>query len=40
MKFLAVHPSPLMYPQVFLRREPLGLERVADTPAAAVAGYV
>jgi hopanoid C-3 methylase HpnR len=31
MKFLAVHPSPLMYTKVFLRLEPLGLEQVADT---------
>jgi hopanoid C-3 methylase HpnR len=31
MKFLAVHPSPLMYTRVFLRLEPLGLELVADT---------
>ncbi|PKM38464.1 MAG: hopanoid C-3 methylase HpnR [Gammaproteobacteria bacterium HGW-Gammaproteobacteria-10] len=31
MKFLAVHPSPLMYTKVFLRLEPLGLEQVAET---------
>lgn len=31
MKFLAVHPSPLMYTKVFLRLEPLGLEMVAET---------
>jgi hopanoid C-3 methylase HpnR len=31
MKFLAVHPSPLMYTRGFLRLEPLGLELVADT---------
>ena len=31
MKFLAVHPSPLMYTKVFLRLEPLGLEYVAET---------
>ena len=30
MKFLAVHPSPLMYTKVFLRLEPLGLELVAS----------
>ena len=30
MKFLAVHPSPLMYTKVFLRLEPLGLELVAN----------
>lgn len=29
MKFLAVHPSALMYSKVFLRLEPLGLELVA-----------
>lgn len=31
MKFLAVHPSPLMYTKVFLRLEPLGLELIAAT---------
>ncbi|WP_139558610.1 hopanoid C-3 methylase HpnR [Methylotetracoccus oryzae] len=31
MKFLAVHPSPLMYTKIFLRLEPLGLELVAET---------
>src|SRR5919197_1381100 len=30
MKFLAVHPSALMYTKVFLRLEPLGLELVAE----------
>ena len=29
MKFLGVHPGPLMYTKVFLRLEPLGLELVA-----------
>ena len=29
MKFLAVHPGPLMYTKIFLRLEPLGLELVA-----------
>jgi len=29
MRILAVHPSALMYSQVFLRLEPLGLELVA-----------
>jgi hopanoid C-3 methylase HpnR len=29
MRVLFVHPSPLMYSEVFLRLEPLGLERVA-----------
>ncbi len=37
MKFLAVHPSPLMYSKVFLRLEPLGLELVAE--AAMQAGH-
>ena len=37
MKFLAVHPSPLMYSKVFLRLEPLGLELVAE--AAVQAGH-
>src|SRR5260370_20775977 len=30
MKVLFVHPSGLMYPKVYLRLEPLGLERVAE----------
>src|SRR5919109_3649448 len=30
MKFLAIHPSALMYTKVFLRLEPLGLESVAQ----------
>ena len=30
MKFLAVHPGPLMYTKVFLRLEPLGLELIAE----------
>jgi hopanoid C-3 methylase HpnR len=37
MKLLAVHPSGLMYTQVFLRLEPLGLELVAG--AARDAGH-
>ncbi|MCG8354588.1 MAG: hopanoid C-3 methylase HpnR [Kiloniellales bacterium] len=37
MKFLAVHPGPLMYTKVFLRLEPLGLELVAA--AARRAGH-
>jgi hopanoid C-3 methylase HpnR len=37
MKLLAVHPSGLMYTQVFLRLEPLGLELVAS--AARDAGH-
>lgn len=37
MKFLAVHPGPLMYTKVFLRLEPLGLELVAA--AARKAGH-
>ena len=35
MRVLLVHPSPLMYSEIYLRLEPLGLERVA---AAAMAG--
>ena len=31
MKFLAVHPGPLMYTKIFLRLEPLGLELVAES---------
>ncbi|HJU05279.1 MAG TPA: hopanoid C-3 methylase HpnR [Nitrospiraceae bacterium] len=30
MRFLAVHPSPLMYTKIYLRLEPLGLELVAE----------
>ncbi len=30
MRFLAVHPGPLMYTKIFLRLEPLGLEVVAE----------
>ena len=37
MKFLAVHPGPLMYTKIFLRLEPLGLELVAA--AARRAGH-
>lgn len=37
MKFLAVHPSPLMYTKIFLKLEPLGLELVAE--AARKAGH-
>ncbi len=37
MKFLAVHPGPLMYTKIFLRLEPLGLELVAA--AARQAGH-
>ena len=29
MKVLFVHPSPLMYSEIYLRLEPLGLELVA-----------
>ncbi len=35
MKFLGVHPGPLMYTKVFLRLEPLGLELVAASARAA-----
>ena len=31
MKVLLVHPSGLMYTEVYLRLEPLGLERVAES---------
>ena len=37
MKFLAVHPSPLMYTKIYLRLEPLGLEMVGQ--AARQAGH-
>ena len=37
MKFLAVHPSPLMYTKIYLRLEPLGLELLAQ--AARRAGH-
>src|SRR6202166_1936340 len=37
MKLLCVHPGPLLYTNVFLRLEPLGLELVAD--AARRAGH-
>lgn len=30
MRFLAIHPGPLMYTKIFLRLEPLGLELVAE----------
>lgn len=35
MKVLLVHPSPLMYSEIYLRLEPLGLERVAAALEAA-----
>ncbi|MYS40546.1 hopanoid C-3 methylase HpnR, partial [Streptomyces sp. SID5998] len=35
MRVLFVHPSPLMYSEIFLRLEPLGLERVAAAARAA-----
>ncbi|PWT84430.1 MAG: hypothetical protein C5B58_04740 [Acidobacteria bacterium] len=37
MKFLAVHPSCLMYSKIYLRLEPLGVELVAA--AAQQAGH-
>ena len=37
MKFLAVHPGPLMYTKIYLRLEPIGLELVAQ--AARQAGH-
>jgi magnesium-protoporphyrin IX monomethyl ester (oxidative) cyclase len=35
MRLLLVHPSPLMYSEIYLRLEPLGLERVATSALAA-----
>jgi hopanoid C-3 methylase HpnR len=35
MKVLLVHPSPLMYSEIYLRLEPLGLERVAHAVRSA-----
>src|SRR5207253_11411099 len=35
MRVLLVHPSPLMYSEIYLRLEPLGLERVAASVRAA-----
>jgi magnesium-protoporphyrin IX monomethyl ester (oxidative) cyclase len=35
MNVLLVHPSPLMYSEIYLRLEPLGLERVAQALRAA-----
>ncbi len=35
MKVLLVHPSPLMYSEIYLRLEPLGMERVAQAIRAA-----
>jgi magnesium-protoporphyrin IX monomethyl ester (oxidative) cyclase len=35
MNVLLVHPSPLMYSEIFLRLEPIGLERVAAAVRAA-----
>src|SRR5262249_1435390 len=37
MRVLFVHPSPLMYSEIYLRLEPLGMERVAA--AARSAGH-
>jgi len=37
MRFLAVHPSALMYTKIFLRLEPIGVELVAQ--AARLAGH-
>ena len=40
MRVLLVHPSALMYSEIFLRLEPLGLERVAPLcwPTAMTSG--
>jgi hypothetical protein len=35
MRVLLVHPSPLMYSEIYLRFEPLGLEQVAAAVRAA-----
>jgi len=35
MKVLLLHPSPLMYSEIYLRLEPLGLELVADAVRSA-----
>src|SRR5204862_4443389 len=35
MRVLLVHPSPLLYSELYLRLEPLGLERVAAAVRAA-----
>jgi magnesium-protoporphyrin IX monomethyl ester (oxidative) cyclase len=35
MRVLLVHPSPLMYSEIYLRLEPIGLERVAAAVRAA-----
>ncbi len=35
MRVLLVHPSPLMYSEIYLRLEPLGLERVAGAVRSA-----
>lgn len=37
MRVLLVHPSPLMYSEIYLRLEPLGMERVAQ--AVRIAGH-
>ena len=38
MKVLYVHPSPLMYAEIYLRLEPLGLELVAEEAKEALKG--
>ena len=35
MRVLLVHPGPLMYSEIYLRLEPLGMERVAEAVRAA-----
>src|SRR5713226_8964706 len=35
MRVLLVHPGPLMYSEIYLRLEPLGMERVATAVRAA-----
>jgi hypothetical protein len=38
MRVLLVHPSPLMYSEIYLRLEPLGLERSSSTSDRRLAG--
>ena len=37
MRVLLIHPSPLMYSEIYLRLEPLGMERAGQ--AIPVAGH-
>src|SRR5258707_61318 len=40
MRVLFVHPGPLMYSEVYLRLEPLGMERVGGSVTAKARGPV